>query len=874
MGRNVMDFVHPEDLPHVQQEFDNFIQQKTKNPKVTYRYRCVDGSYLWFETLGTIITDQKGKPKEILFNTRDITEQKQFEEQLSIFKTISDKALYGLAMSDSEGKLTYINPYFAKVHGYTPEELQGKHMSILHLEKQLPAVKKTLDEMNETGLFKPQEIWHAKKDGSEFPMLMSGVRFEKRFSVPEFYATSAIDISQQKKQQEELSRQNKEMEAMNEELFNLNYKMELSNKRIKASEEKLSSLFQSMTEHVVLHELVFNKHGTPVNYRILECNRRFIEVTGITAEQAVGKLATEVYGTTIPPYLDVYASVAMNGTSHHFETFFPPMDKYFSISAVSMGKNRFATITTDITEQKQHQFETERLKEQYELAVAGTNDGIWDWNILTNELFLSKRWKEMLGYEDWEIKNKFNSFISLIYEEDVPKVNDYVQRYLKGEIEQYTMEFRMKHKNGSLVWILAKGEALRDENGKPYRMAGSHSDITERKEMEEKLIHAKEEAEAGNKAKSVFLANMNHELRTPLNGIIGFSDILRNMPLDEEQKQFVDIVNTSGKHLADIISDILDFSRIEAGKFELNTEKTEVKPLIENTLSMVRPKAEGKGLCLSSSIEDTVPETVEVDSSRLRQVLLNLIANAVKFTDEGSVSVSVSLLERQQDQARLLFKITDTGMGIKEGEQKKIFEPFHQAEMSVDKKSQGTGLGLSISKKILELMGTSLELESEYGKGSTFSFELVLPYEKEHSVDSNKINTENTQVLKELTNKKILIAEDNPVNMQYAQTAIAMLSKDIHIIQAQDGKEAYQLYREHTPDLILMDIRMPKLDGYQATKMIRAHDENIPIIALTAKASINDKEDCLRAGMDDYITKPVSLEVLKKTVGKYLRVEK
>ena len=289
---------------------------------------------------------------------------------------------------------------------------------------------------------------------------------------------------------------------------------------------------------------------------------------------------------------------------------------------------------------------------------------------------------------------------------------------------------------------------------------------------------------------------------------------------------------------------------------------------------MVRPKAEGKGLCLSSSIEDTVPETVEVDSSRLRQVLLNLIANAVKFTDEGSVSVSVSLLERQQDQARLLFKITDTGMGIKEGEQKKIFEPFHQAEMSVDKKSQGTGLGLSISKKILELMGTSLELESEYGKGSTFSFELVLPYEKEHSVDSNKINTENTQVLKELTNKKILIAEDNPVNMQYAQTAIAMLSKDIHIIQAQDGKEAYQLYREHQPDLILMDIRMPKLDGYQATKMIRAHDENIPIIALTAKASINDKEDCLRAGMDDYITKPVSLEVLKKTVGKYLRVEK
>jgi len=242
----------------------------------------------------------------------------------------------------------------------------------------------------------------------------------------------------------------------------------------------------------------------------------------------------------------------------------------------------------------------------------------------------------------------------------------------------------------------------------------------------------------------------------------------------------------------------------------------------------------------------------------------------VKFTDEGTVSVSVSLLERQRDQARLLFKVTDTGMGIKEEEQKKIFDPFHQADMAIDKKAQGTGLGLAISKKMLEMMGGILQLESDYGKGSTFSFELELPCEKEQPVDSNKASTKNTQDPKVFANKKVLIAEDNPVNMQYAQTAIKMLSKDIHVIQAQDGEEAYQLYREHQPDLILMDIRMPKLDGYQATNMIRAHDKNIPIVAMTAKAMEEDKENCLAAGMNEYLTKPVSLGQLKEILYQYL----
>jgi len=423
----------------------------------------------------------------------------------------------------------------------------------------------------------------------------------------------------------------------------------------------------------------------------------------------------------------------------------------------------------------------------------------------------------------------------------------------------------------------------------PFQVYASFEDITREYEanirlqetndeietMNKELRESMEEAKKADKAKTEFLATMSHELRTPLNGAIGFSEILRKTALDEQQQEFLDIVIRSANNLLAIISDILDFSRIDSNKLRLKPEKVDIRKLVDHTLDVIQWQADEKDLRLIKEIDNALPGVVALDPLRFNQVLLNLLTNAVKFTERGSITVTVSKkqIDREQKTVKLYFSVKDTGIGVPQAYQKRIFDPFSQRDMSNTRKYGGTGLGLAISKQLLVKMGSSLQLTSTPEKGSDFYFDLVLPYYDETSSakqTENKPLAERNTSPSSLAGKKILITEDDPINMKLAKTALSRFSEDLILIEAKDGQEAYEQYRTQKPDLILMDIIIPKLDGYQATTMIRQHDTQIPIVALTAKALKEDREACLKAGMDDYISKPLFLDQLKRILTKYL----
>ena len=401
-------------------------------------------------------------------------------------------------------------------------------------------------------------------------------------------------------------------------------------------------------------------------------------------------------------------------------------------------------------------------------------------------------------------------------------------------------------------------------------------DITEMCIQREELRAAKLQAEQASLAKSEFLANMSHEIRTPLNGVIGFTDLILKTELSPTQQQYLSIVNQSANTLLHLISDILDFSKIEAGKLELDIERCDLHELVSEAADVLAFQAQSKGLKMTVSMTEHTPKHIWTDPIRLKQILINLLGNAVKFTEKGEIEMKIEAKPAElPHHHNFRFAIKDTGIGIKKEKQHKIFDVFLQEDASTTKKYGGTGLGLSISNKLLGLMGSQLQLSSTPGEGSTFYFSLLLqtaqdtPPEQPEQPDMNE-RTESTESNTE--HFSVLIAEDNGVNMLLLKTIIKRIAPYATIEEAVNGEECFQKCIENLPDIIFMDILMPEINGYEATKMIRATfpETHIPIIALTASNAIGEKERCLAAGMDDYLTKPVVMESIAYVIDTWV----
>ncbi|MEE4356800.1 MAG: chemotaxis protein CheB [Desulfococcaceae bacterium] len=408
---------------------------------------------------------------------------------------------------------------------------------------------------------------------------------------------------------------------------------------------------------------------------------------------------------------------------------------------------------------------------------------------------------------------------------------------------------------------------IRDKKGKIIGAVECSMDISDLRDLEKRLRKAKETAEIATSAKSEFLASMSHEIRTPMNVIIGMSRLIRETELTAQQREYADMVYESSEILLSLIEDILDFSKIEAGKIELEYIDFDLKTLLVKTAGMLKLKASEKGLLLQYRIPENIPPFVKGDPVRLRQVILNLVNNAVKFTEKGEITLEVSLERETDRRIKLRFSVTDTGIGIPADRLERLFRPFSQADSSISRKYGGTGLGLAISYNIVKLMDGRMTVESEAGKGSSFVFTAC--FEKSEGIPERAEGEKDSAAsVSDLSGLRILLAEDNAFNRRMAH--IILKKSGLCVESAVNGKEAAAAVRKGNYDLVLMDIRMPVMDGLSATKRIRETGNRIPVIALTANATAEDRAACMAVGMDDYISKPLDPIRLARVIRKHI----
>ncbi|MGI5998076.1 MAG: PAS domain S-box protein [Lutispora sp.] len=516
------------------------------------------------------------------------------------------------------------------------------------------------------------------------------------------------------------------------------------------------------------------------------------------------------------------------------------------------------------------------------LALEGGQFGIWDMNLITDEIYHYNNWKRILGYEEQEISDSCDSWKKLIHHEDLPYVLEKFHKQFEGE--DYIVEYRIKCKTGQYKWLRTKGRVVQwSEDGKPMRMIGTNEDITDRKlieqELKEKckqLEQLKKEAEAANKAKSNFLANMSHEIRTPINGIIGMLQLLELTLLNEEQRRYVNRMKESTDLLVAIINDILDISKIEAGKLKIENKPYDLFITINTIYNNLLLQGSSKGLEIGFYFDPKIQTKVIGDEMRLKQILTNLTNNAVKYTDEGYITLRAELICSDSSFQKVRFAVIDSGIGV-DGELKdKIFDNFEQGDLSNEKKYMGVGLGLSIAKRLAEEMGGTISYESEVGVGSSFYFICNMKLSAEvnnqdlqcfgsNSIDRKADNFNNR--------KTILYIDDNLIDHEVMQGILSRKGYDL--ISAYNGKEALEVLRSHNIDLILMDIQMQGMNGYKITEMIRKEfdKKHMPIIAVTAYAMREDRDKCIQAGMDDYIAKPYDINYLYSILEKRLGIK-
>lgn len=605
-------------------------------------------------------------------------------------------------------------------------------------------------------------------------------------------------------------------------------------------------------------ELVTDKNGNPIELIYRNVNSEF-EKHFYRKEEVIGRKGSEIFPESMPEFLHFTKMALTEKRAITFPYYFKAIDTFYDVVLKGTHQGNMIDIfCLNSTELHKAQQKLSATNSKLAMALDVANIVPWKWDLKSKTILCDINRPIELSTDEQEVEDSQLSvpdsqYFSKIFKEDRERVKQAYRDLIEGRAEKVKEEYRIvnvqKNNLHKVEWVEAQAAVeARDEDGKPLTLVGSSLVITNRKKMEQELTTAKELAEESNRLKSAFLANMSHEIRTPLNAIVGFSGILASTEEEEEKQEYVSIIENNNTLLLQLISDILDLSKIEAGTLELNYSNIELNELMRELERgfLLRVKTDAVKL---EFVEPAGPCMAYTEKNRLSQLMINLVTNAIKFTEKGSIRFGYEMRENE-----LYFYVTDTGCGIPKDKQQNIFGRF----VKLNSFAQGTGLGLSICKTLMDHMGGRIGVESEEGKGSTFWF--TLPYKPAVKKDKKQMPKDIQPVSIERNKLTILVAEDNASNYKLFES---ILKYDYHLIHAWDGMEAVEMFRKHNPQIVLMDINMPVMDGYEATREIRKYSAKIPIIAVTAFAYASDEQKVMESGFDGYMPKPINAKLLK-----------
>jgi PAS domain S-box-containing protein len=837
------EITHPDDLAENIRLLNQVLAGETDEYFLDKRFIRRDGKLFYSHIAAHCIRRSDGSVDHLALIIQDITERKQNEqlqnESEEKFRSITEQTSDRIAITDTSGIVIYASSASKPLFQFDPEEMCGRNFIEFVDKPDIPrALAVFMDAINSDTGIRNLEFSMKRKDGSIFTGELNGSKFLQG-NIRGTLVTIR-DISERKQAEE----------------------------KIRAKDIQFRKLSANVSD--LIFQFTRRPDGT---YYVPIASEGIRNIFGCSPEDVLDDF-TPIGRVIYPDDADRVISDIEYSAEHltyftcEFRVQIPGKEIQWIFSRSTPeklpdGSTTWYGFNADITDRKRAEEQLKHLSARLSLAVRTGGVGVWDYDIVHNTLVWDDQMFALYGINKNDFGGVYEAWRSGLHFEDAAREDAEIQMAIRGE-KEFDSVFRVVWPDGSIHTIRALGSVQRNLDGQAVRIIGTNWDITDQRRAELELILAKEHAEESDRLKSACLANMSHEIRTPMNGILGFAELLKEPDLSgEQQKEYIRIIEKSGTRMLNIINDIVDISKIEAGLMKLDIKESNFNEQIEYIYTFFKPQVEEKGMKLL--FKNTLPAkeaNIRTDKEKVYSILTNLVKNAIKYSSYGTIEFGYI----KKDETLEVY-VKDTGIGIRKDRQEAIFERFIQADINDKMARQGAGLGLSISKAYVEMLGGKIWVVSEEGFGTTFYF--TLPYNaepKEKIIVQNNLPPDKTELT--IKNLKILIAEDDETSETLLGIGVKSFGKEVLI--ARTGAEAVEICRTNPDiDLILMDIQLPVMSGYEATQQIREFNKEVVIIAQTAYALTGDKEKALEAGCDNYITKPISKVALLSLMQLY-----